>query len=72
MAEMDLVKIPSEKWMEEVGPALQRHVQSLPPGYFREGNLRLENLKQWARGNSTLEPPVESKRKRPTPSTSHP
>ncbi|MDA7613722.1 SGNH/GDSL hydrolase family protein [Verrucomicrobiales bacterium] len=63
MDAMGEVTIPSEKWMTEVGPALHRHTQSLGSEYFRQGEVRLENLRQWARGRSTRDPPVESKRK---------
>ena len=66
MDAMGEVTIPSENWMAEVGPTLQSHAQSLGAEYFRQGDIRLENLRQWARGRSTLEPPVESKRKKPS------
>ena len=66
MNAMREVTIPSPNWMAEVGPALQQHTQSLGSEYFRQGQIRLENLRQWALGRSTLEPPVESKRKKPS------
>lgn len=66
MEAMGEITIPSANWMVEVGPALQRHTQSLGSDYFRQGQIRLENLRQWALGRSTLEPPVESKRKKPS------
>lgn len=53
-------------WFMKVGPAvIQPHLNSLPSEYFAEGDIRLENLRQWARGRSELEPPVPSRSRRP-------
>ncbi len=52
-------------WHLRVGRAVMGpHLSSLPPDYRAEGEIRLENLKHWARGRSEAEPAVESKRKK--------
>ncbi|MFT4640506.1 MAG: lysophospholipase L1-like esterase [Verrucomicrobiales bacterium] len=55
----------SPRWLRSMGAALHEYVNTLPAGYFAEGNMRLENLRHWARGHSEIEPPVESKRRKP-------
>ena len=66
MAEMGYLKIGEPIWLPRIRPAIERHLRSLPEGHFAQGNIRLENLRQWARGRSEAEPPVESKRRKPS------
>ena len=54
------------RWLESMGPVISDYLNSLPAGYFAEGEMRLENLRHWARGQSEMEPPVESKRRKPS------
>lgn len=54
-------------WHMKMGPVVEEHIKTLSPEYFADGEMRLENLRHWARGLSELEPPVESKRQKPSP-----
>lgn len=52
-------------WFTAAGPMTQKHMDSLRDDYWVEGEMRLLNLKNWARGRSEAEPEIESKRRKP-------
>lgn len=64
MAQLGIVKLEGGDWLAAMEPAVNAYLQSLPDSYWREGEQRLENLRQWALGNSQLEPEIPTKRNR--------
>ena len=46
---------PSGDWESQRDEAFARHLQSLDTLYYERGQLRLEQLKQWANGQATIE-----------------
>ena len=65
MVRLGLVKSSGDDWLASIGPSVQAHMKTLPDGYWADGEIRLENLRQWARGNSKSEPPVSPTRRNP-------
>ncbi|MEM7385445.1 MAG: SGNH/GDSL hydrolase family protein [Verrucomicrobiota bacterium] len=62
MAELGYVE-PPEDWKKRSNALFAAHYKTLTPDYFTAGELRLQNLRNWAAGRSAAEPPVEPTRK---------
>ncbi len=58
MKEMGIVDLPEDGW-DSMGPVLEQYQRSLPKDYWAQGEMRLENLRHWARGESTTEGKIE-------------
>jgi phospholipase/lecithinase/hemolysin len=46
---------PVETWKSDARAAYKRHIDSLPPNYFPDGQKRLRSEQGWARGRATKE-----------------
>ena len=55
------------KWDKSVGPSIETYLTALPETYWEAGQERLLNVRNWARGLSQAEEPVQPRRKNTAP-----